>query len=232
MSQRLTRKQLKRDRFIEMATTVGAYVRDNVAVAIGGVVALVAIIALGVKIGGSEAGNGGGNSEADRALASAAGEYSAGDLDAGVAALQAVRTEHRGSRAAREATYLLGNALFEAGDFSQARTMFEEFLKKPLYDDLLADGARIAVAACREETEDIAGAAADYRALWNAPGTQSALRVQAGLAAARCARSLGDMAQALAIYDGIAAKFPLAPEVPQAKFEAMLLREAQEVPTS
>lgn len=222
---RLTKKQLKRDRFIETVYTAGSYIRDHVGVAIGAVVVIIAIIALGVKIGGSSAGRSGGDSEADRALAVAAGEYSLGRPDEGRTALETVRSEHRGSRAAREATYLLGNALYEAGDYQQAQSMFEEFLKKPLYDDLLTDGARLAIAACKEEKGDLAGAAEAYGALWTSTRTQPALRVQAGLAAARCARSQGQTDRALEIYDTIVEKYPVAPEAAQARFEALLLKE-------
>jgi TolA-binding protein len=228
MSERLTKKQLKRDRFIEIVYTAVNYVRDHVGVAIGGVIALIAIIALGVKIGGSSTGVQGGNSEAEKALAAAAGEYSLGRSDEGLAALQAVRTEHRGSRAAREATYLLGNAFYESGDYAQAKTMFEDFLKKPLYDDLLADGARFAIAACSEELGDLAGAAEGYGAIWNAPKSQPAMRIQAGLAAARCARFQGDKDRAIQIYDTIIEKYPVAPEAAQARFESLLLKEGVE----
>jgi TolA-binding protein len=223
MTERLTKKQLKQDRFLDTTRHIAALARENVALTILGIAAFVALIAVGVRVGGSAAGGGGGgmkSSASEKALIDARTQFLTGDLEAGRAALDDVRTRHAGSRAGREATYLLGNTLYELGQYDEARRTFEDFLKKPLYDDLLKDGALLAIAACREEAGDLSGALADYTSLWNTasnPGT----RLQAAMAGARCAKLQGLDARARELYQGVVDTFPDAPESQEARFAVL-----------
>lgn len=223
MSERLTKKQLKQDKFVETVRMALSYARDNVAVTVLSVVGFVAIVALALRVGGTAVGGSGGDNEAERALASARSQFLSGGLEAGAAALEDVRTRHSGSDAAREATYLLANTLYESGEFARARQVFEDFLKKPLHDDLLVDGARLAVAACKEEEGDLSGATSDYLALWSDATVSTGTRIQAALAAGRCARQQGQDERAREVYEGLAAAFPSSPEAEEARFQLLQL---------
>ncbi|GJM43625.1 MAG: hypothetical protein DHS20C21_04670 [Gemmatimonadota bacterium] len=225
MSERLSKKQLKEDHFLELVQSGLAYARDNVAIVVGGLVVFIAAVVLAVRVGGDASGRTGGNPEADRALSEARTEFALGRMDTGIAALQAVRSNHGGSRAAKEAAYVLGNAYFESHDWANAQIAFEEFLSKPLYDDLMKDGARLAIAACKEESGDLAGAIADYRAIWDT-GTHAGSRIQGAMSAARCSLRQGQPDQARELYQAVVDRHPDSPEAEDAKFELMALGNA------
>jgi TolA-binding protein len=222
MTERLTKKQLKQDKFVEGVRVALTYARENIAVTVLGLIGFVALVTLALRVGGTAiGGDGPQDTEADRALASARGQFLTGSLEAGAAALEDVRSRHSGSRAAREATYLLGNTLYENGEYARAQKAFEDFLKKPLHGDLLRDGARLGIAACKEETGNLAGATSDYLNLWNAPDAHPGTRLQAALAAARCSRAQGLDERARELYEEIQARFPSTLEADEARFQLL-----------
>ncbi|MGQ0720003.1 MAG: tetratricopeptide repeat protein [Candidatus Eiseniibacteriota bacterium] len=225
VSERLTKKQLKHDQFLESLYGVWAYAQDHLGVVIAALVGVVVAVVLGVRVGGSAVGGGseGGNPEAERALSLARTQFMAGQSEAGLAALEELRKQHRGTRAAREGTYLLGNALLEAGEGARAAQVFEEFLREPLHDDLLQDAARLAIASCQEETGDMAAALEAYTALWKGEG-RTGTRLLAARGAARAAEALGQSDRAAAIYEEIADAYPDAPEAEEARFRLLELR--------
>jgi TolA-binding protein len=188
---------------------------------------VIAAVVLGVRVGGSAVGAGdGGDPEAERALSLARTQFAAGQNEAAFAALEDLRSRHGGSRAAREGTYLLANALYESGQHARAAQVFEEFLKEPLHDDLLQDAARLAIGACREEAGDFGAALESYTALWR-NGAHAGSRIQAGLGAARCAEALTQPDRAAALYQEIADTYPRSPEADEARFRLLELRGAQ-----
>lgn len=220
---RLTKKQLREDPFLDAVQKALAYARENVVLVVGGGIVFVLAIMLAARIGGSVTGNsGGGNPEAQRALADARSEFMMGRLDQGIAALDGVRSAHRGSAEAKEATYALGGAYFEIGDWANAQAAFEEFLRKPLYDGLMMDGAKLGIAASREESGDLPGAQSAYKELWNS-GAHAGVRIQGALGAARTARAQGLRDQARRFYEGLLAEFPDSPESETARFELLEL---------
>jgi TolA-binding protein len=218
MAEKLTKRQLKQDQFLQSVYIAWGYARANLAPTLLGLVGLVAAVMLAVQIGGSAAtGTRSQDPEAEQALVAAGNEFAQGRLESGAEALREVKRRHGSTRAGREASYLLGDSLFEMGDYAAAQAAFEEFLKDPLYDDLLIDGARLAIAACKEESGDLPGAAQDYRTLWTS-AESPAVRVQAALAAARVARTQGRDADARELYQGIVDAYPQAPEAEDARF--------------
>ena len=222
MSERLTRRELKRDQFLEGVLTAVAWARQHLLVAIGGALALVAIVTLAVRIGGSAAGTVRVDEDAERSLAAARTQFAQGGPTAGLAALESVREKHSGSRAAREATFLLANTYFESGEYTKALTAYEEFLKKPLYDDLLVDGAKLGVAGSQEELGNRAAATATYLEIWKS-GKTPATRLHGAFGAARTAEADGKIDQAIQIYQEAIDAFPEAPEAEDARFEKMRL---------
>ena len=223
MSERLTKKQLKEDPFLDALQTALAYARDNVAVVVGGAVLFVAAVMLAVKVAGSFTGGAPqGNPQAERALADARTEFSLGRMDQGIAALDQVRSEFKGSAAAREATYTLGSAYYEAGEYLKAQATFEEFLRKPLHDDLMRDGAKLAIAACKEESGDVDGALTAYKDVWK-NGTFAGTQIQGAMSAARLAADQGRTAEARDLYQSVVDQHPASPEAETAEFELLAL---------
>lgn len=223
MSERLTKRELKEDRFLDLVSKGGAYARDNVAIVVGGLVVFIAAVALAFRVGGSATGNGGpADPEAQQALSAARFEFQSGRLESGVAALESVRSQHGKTNAGREATYILANALFQSGDYARAQATFEEFLKEPLHGDLMRDGARLGVAACKEESGDLAGALTDYRTLAT-EGAHAGSRVQAAMSGARVARIQGESEEARRLFQQVVDAYPDAPEADDARFELLQL---------
>lgn len=222
MAARISRKQLKQDRFVELVFGAWSYARQNVLIVAAGIVFFVALVGLAFKIGGSVAGGPRLNEDAQRSLATARTEFGLGRFDAGAAALEDLVARYGGSRAAREATYLLGNAYFESGDFARARETFAAFLEDPLYGDLMTDGARLAIAACHEETGDREAALEEYLALWQG-GANPAARLDAAFGAARCALAEGNPQRARELYEQVQRSYPSSPYAAQAAYRLLLL---------
>jgi TolA-binding protein len=222
MSERLTKRQLTHDEFLQHVYLVVGWARENVLLSAAVVVGLIAVVTLAVRIGGSAAGPSEGNREAEEALIAARTEFARGQLESGTEALREVKRKYGSSRAGREAAYLLANSLYEMRDWQAARAAYEDFLKSPLHNDLLVDGARLAIAACKEQSQDLAGAADDYRALW-ASGTSPGARIEAGLGAARVARAQGRVPEARELYQAIVDAYPKSPEAEEARFRLLEL---------
>jgi TolA-binding protein len=199
-----------------------AWARGHLFIAVAAALVVIAAVTLAVRIAGSAAGTGHVDVKAEKALADARLEFSKGGVAAGTAALEKVREDHSGSRAGREATFLLANTYFETGDYTRALSTYEEFLKRPLHDDLLVDGATTGIAACQEEMGNQEAAAATYLGVWNSGHTPAA-RLQAALGAARCYEAVGKIDQALQTYQEVIDKFPEAPESDDARFEKLRL---------
>jgi pentatricopeptide repeat protein len=224
MSERLTKKQLKEDRFLETIQSALTYAQENLLVVVTGLVAFVALVVLAVRIGGSAAGieSSSVNVEAQRDLSEARIELSQGRLETGTEALEQVRQRWKRDDAGREATYILANAYFQAGRYGEARRIYEEFLENPLHDELMRDGARLGIAACLEETGDLAGAQDAYASLWT-EGLTPGSRIEGALAAARCAEAQGRTDRARELLEGVAQTYPDAPEAEEARFELLRL---------
>lgn len=217
MSERLTKQELKHDRFLELVQEGVAYAREHALIVGGGILVFIAAVALAVRVAGQAAGPRADNEDAQRALAAAKTEFALGRMDSGREALVQLGKSHRGSRAGREAVYILANAYYENGDWANAKASFEDFLKKPLYDDLLMDGAKMGLAACTEESGDLAGAYDAYRALTEGAKLLGT-RIDATMSAARCAQALGRKDDARSLYQTIVDKYPTSPAADQAKF--------------
>ena len=224
MADRLTKKELRQDKFLQGIYEAWAYAQDNIPVVIAGVVGVIALVVIGFRVGGAAVGGSpAGNPEAERALSGARSLFFGGQPDAGIQSLRDLVQRHGNSRAGKEGQYLLANALYENGDYASALQAFETFLRDPLHDDLMVDAAKLAIAACREEAGDLAGASADYQALWGSalsPGS----RLQAGLGAARCAQAQGQLTQAAQFYEQVANEYPNSPEAEDARFRLLELR--------
>jgi TolA-binding protein len=222
VSERLTKRQLKHDQFLEFLQEAAVFARAHAFYVAAGLAVFVAAVALAVRIGGSAAGPRVDNSAAEKSLSEARTEFALGRMDSGRQALEQLRSSHGSSRAGREATYILANAYYESGDWAKAADAFRAFLDKPLYHDLLLDGARMGLAACKEQSGDVPGALEDYKKLWTG-ALQPGSRIEAALAAARCARALGRAADARALYQALIDAYPDATAAQDAKFGLMTL---------
>ena len=223
MSERLTRRELKRDQFLEAVMSGISWAREHLLVAGAAALVLVAIVTVAVRIGGSAAGTVRVDEKAERSLAEARTQFAKSGSAAGITALETVRDSHSGSRAAREATFLLGNSYYEAGEYAKSLAAYEQFLKKPLYDDLIVDGAKLGVAASQEELGNRGAATATYLEIWKS-GKTPATRLHAAFGAARNEEADGNIDHAIQIYQEAVDAYPEAPEAEDARFEILRLQ--------
>jgi len=222
MSERLTRRELKRDQFLEGVMSGLAWARQHLLVAVGAALVLVAVVTVAVRIGGSAAGTVGVDEKAERALAEARTQFAKSGSSAGITALEQLREKHSGSRAGREAAFLLGNAYYEAGEYAKSLAAYEQFLKKPIYDDLIVDGAKLGIAAAQEELGNRPAATSTYLEIWKS-GKTPATRLQGAFGAAHNEETDGNITHAIQIYKDAIAAYPDAPEAEEARFELMRL---------
>ncbi|MDP7031627.1 MAG: tetratricopeptide repeat protein [Gemmatimonadota bacterium] len=217
MSDKLTRKQLKEDHFVDAVMTAWAKAQERPIVAVLALVGVIAIVSIGVRVGREATGAASLNPVAQSALSTARMELAFGRLEEGVESLQAVVQDHPGTEAARESTYLRATALFEAGRFAEAADGFRDFAADPFLDDLLIDGAHLGLAASLEELGDMAAAMEQYLRVW-ADGKTPATRIDGCLGAARIARSLGDGQRATELLKGLLEAYPNCPEAPVVEY--------------
>jgi tetratricopeptide (TPR) repeat protein len=160
MSQRLSRKEIKRDEFMESVGGAFEYAQQHSRSLIGIALAiLAAIIVLGLVLGYRQEQT----ARADRALAEALRAYQAvidpltadptdprspsftsaeERSQAAAELLRGVRQDYARSDAARVAAAYLGRIAMEDGDFGQARSLWEEAVPKAS-DDMLAAEVRV-----------------------------------------------------------------------------------------
>lgn len=223
MAERLTRKQLKEDRFVDLVAQGVDYARENTVVVVIAAVVFIGAVAAAIQIGGQAAGAGAEtDSPGAQALSQARQAFLGGNLEAGASALEQVRADHARSDAGREATYILGNTYLQLGDYTKAEETYREFLAKPLHDDLMVDGAKLGIAAAKEEAGDLSGAAAEYRQVWESGVTPGA-RIQGAMSSARLLATLGQSAAAKELLQAIVDTYPATPAAEQAEFRLMSL---------
>lgn len=223
MAERLSRKQLKEDRFVDLVAQGVEYARENTVVVVIAAVVFVGAVAAAIQIGGQAAGAGGDtDSPGAQALSEARQAFLGGNLEAGATALEQVRADHARSDAGREATYILANTYLQLGDYAKAEEAYRAFLAKPLHDDLMVDGARLGIAAAKEEAGDLSGAAAAYREVWDS-GTTAGARIQGAMSSARIAETLGQPDAARNLLQAIVDTYPTSPAAEQAEFRLMSL---------
>jgi TolA-binding protein len=222
MAERITRRQLKEDHFVDMVGRAAAYARENTVVVVIAVLVFIAAITAAVRIGGQAAGVGKGDSESAQALSQARQQFLTGSLESGAAALEQVRKEFGRTPEGREATYILANTYLQMGEPAKAEATYREFLERPLLDGLLHDGALLGIAAAREEAGNAAGALESYREVWEQGRTPGA-RLSGALAAGRVALDMGRTEEARTVYQAVVDTFPESPEADDARFALLRL---------
>jgi TolA-binding protein len=115
-------------------------------------------------------------------------------------ALQQIINNFSATQAAPVAKLRLANLMLEEGDFATAASLFSEVAKSS--NETLAIAAKFGTIACLEATQKIDEAAAAYTAFADA-NSSSYLATEARMAAARCLKTLGNVAEAKIIYEDI-----------------------------
>ncbi len=222
----LTRKEMKGPDHFQLALAEAAeWAGKRQKVILAGVVALVAVLAAVVGISSyRESSRAAAGAQLSRALEIAGGDVSsiplpnagrpiyktAADKNAALlAAAQAVRKEHGGSRAAVTAALLEGDAQLGMGKWDEAAAAYRAFLDGAGEGDSLRFSASDGLARALEGKGDLDGAAKAYEAA----GGLELFRDRAALERARLLAKAGKVEEARKSLDAISKTSPLAGEV-------------------
>ena len=216
---RLTRKEIKRDRFIATVSKVLAFIqRNSKRFAIATAVVLVAVVAIMAVRQHRKARE----VRSIEALGEAQTAKWAGKTEEALKLYQRVTQQFGGTRGAGEACVALGNLYFEKGDVKKAKAAFQEYLSRYNNDPILIYTAWSGIAACLEQEGDYLEAAQRYKSFadrhQNSPWAARAL-----WDAARCFRLAGKLQEAKMALQEIIDFYPNSPLSYRAKSEEKML---------
>ncbi len=217
---RLTRKQIKQDRFIAtVVRSIRTVQRNSKRFAIGTAVVLVAVVAV-VAVGQHRKGR---EVQSIEALGEAQMAKWAGKTEEALKLYQRVTQQFGGTRSAGEAWIALGNLYFEKGKVKEAAAAFQEYLKRYKDDPILIYTAWNGIAACLEQEGKYSEAAQKYKSFadrhQNSPWAARAL-----WDAARCFRLAGSPQEAKMALEEIIDFYPNSPLSYRAKSEEKMLK--------
>lgn len=216
---RLTRKQIKQDKFIITVMKVLRYVQRNAKWVVIGVVALlVVVLALAVTRQQKKSRE----IRSIEALGGAQMAKWAGQDEEALKLYQQITEEFGGTKSAGEAWVALGNLYFEQKQWEQAENAFKRYLKKYNDDPILTYTAWSGIAACLEEQGRYQQAAEKYQSFAD-QNHDSAWAAPALYNASRCFRLAGQLPQAKMALQRIIDSYPDLPLSSRAKNEQKLL---------
>jgi predicted negative regulator of RcsB-dependent stress response len=195
---RLSKKQLKRDRFVERTFDWAHWAETHRREMIGGGVALLVLLAgffvyRGVSRGAEE--------EAAREYLMARQGYFAGNYQLAVSDLQGFLAQHGGSAYEDDAMLFLGESQLQAGLPAEAATTLEDLLDVH-GDSPLASNARVLLAAAYVQAGQVDRALTTYReAIADAPYDAVKIQLHESLARVLASQSRND--EAVAEYQAI-----------------------------
>ena len=157
---KVTKHMMKEDKLVTTTFKFTEYVQKRskeFLIAGAGVVVVILVVLFVIS---SSKGR---NQKAAELLGKARVELESGEFQAATADLQTIWRSYKGTRAALEALYLLGNAYYYGKDYDQALQYFQEFVNKyTKADPLLLSGAYSGIGDCHVQKKEYAQAAESY----------------------------------------------------------------------
>jgi len=159
------------------------------------------------------------NQKAAELLGKARVELESGEFQAATTDLQNIWRSYKGTDAAQEALYLLGNSYYYGKDYDQALRYFQEFVSRyPKTDPLLLSGAYSGIGDCHVQKKEYGQAAESYL---QAAGkiTDDFVIPNLLLSAAQSYSYANQLDKAKELYNRIITKYPNSKVVTQARLE-------------
>lgn len=197
---RVTRREIKEDRFILWVFEAGEFARENVQAIVIGVAVVIISISAGYLWSNQKASN---LSEAGRVMAPGQTAMQSNRFDDAIPIFERVKSDYSGTPVAAEATIQLAKAYFLTDQFDKARAIYSEYLDSYGGDDeYYTLSAKSGIAACDEQEGKYAEAAQTYLELAE-NDTDSFLTPKFLLDAGRCFQAADQIDKAKELYDRI-----------------------------
>jgi outer membrane protein assembly factor BamD (BamD/ComL family) len=157
--QRITKKEMKQDKFVTYSLKVSEWIQKHLNEVLMGVGAVILVGAIVFFILSSQAKK---ERNATRLLGKASIELQAGNIEEAVANLQTVVNDYGGTKSAGRASFFLATAHYYVGDYDQAQSMFEKYLKEYKGDIMFSTSAQAGIADCHMQRGNYILAAEEF----------------------------------------------------------------------
>lgn len=201
---RLTRHDLKTDRFVESTMELVTSARHHAPRFVFSAIAIIIVFLVVTYVlnGRRKA-----SAQADRFLSSATASFASGDFESARDALEDITRRYWGTRASREALFYLGNTYYALQDYDRALTNFEQFVRSKGGWPLLHASAALGIANCHEQKRQLLVAAEEYERVADNYG-DSPIAPEALISAARCYQAMGQGLAARPLYERVKRSYP------------------------
>lgn len=187
-NKRPTKAELEEDEFLAWVLNAAEYVKQRAQLFVGGIVAVVAVLAIASFMQTQEAEA---RERAAALLFEATVADRSGQVDQALRVAQQLVSDFADTPSGGQAMVLLGNRYFTLGRYADAEAAYRQYLQQHGDRDPLIYAAQTGLAACREAQGDLSGAAQDY-VRYADENTDRPSAALALMQAARCYRQLGD----------------------------------------
>ncbi|MEO0092495.1 MAG: tetratricopeptide repeat protein [candidate division WOR-3 bacterium] len=191
--------------------------RQKFFIAIGAIIAIIAIIVIYFATTGKE------NPEVQLRFTEALGLYSTQNFDAAEERFVDFSRRFSGHYLAAKAHFYLGNIYYSRQEFDKAHREFAQAYKKLKKDPVLGPATLLAIGNCYEEKQNLRKAAETYEQVFKRY-SKSPLAGEALIAAGRCYKNLNDLYRAEKIYEQVVKHISPGEVVETAKAELAYIR--------
>jgi len=221
---RLTRHDLKTDRFVESTMEFVSTARHHAPRIVVSAIGFILVLLILAYIASGRRRS---NLQADQFLSSATASFMNGDFETARDALQDITTRFWGTRASHEALFYLGNTYYALNDYDNAMKSFEQFLKRNTKWPLLKASAAVGVGNCYEQKGQFLLAAEEYEKVADRY-PDSAMAPEALISAARCYQAMAQAQAAKPLYERLKRDYPESPLVSVADMYLKILDGAEQ----
>jgi TolA-binding protein len=201
---RLTRKEIKQDRFIESTMEAVSEMKHHSTKIAFGAVLLVGLIVLMIFYFNSKKKT---EAQAVSDLSSAIALYSANDFVSAIPRLEQHLLRFDNTKSGEKAVFFLANSRYYSGDIDGALRDFQRYLDRNSKDPLFSPSALMGIASCREQKGEWREAASIYEDV-RKRYPKNFLVPEALVSAGRCHERLGEWDDAERLYNEVVDNYP------------------------
>jgi TolA-binding protein len=217
---RLTKKQIKEDKFVTYYFKAQDYVQKNQKIVSSVIIGIIAVVAISILFVRSKRAA---EANASIELARAESALQESNLNTAIDMLKSLADNYSGTKNAGRAVFQLANVYFERQDYEMARQYYEQYLDDYGSDEIMASSAYSGIGASLEQREEFLEAAYYYKkGAEKFPEHFEAARQL--MNAARCFRLANNKVEAKELYQRIIDDYPESNVVRNAE---MMLSELQ-----